>query len=134
LTWCAALMTGPLSPAHAQTGALEPPPMALYLGHVPRQLWNVPCTAHRTNGGRCQAWSMRGQFTCWAHGGASPQARARGEYRIWHERLDQQTIRAFQQMNVWLHDHEAVSALGTATLREIEAQLPPRRRRRSRLG
>jgi ATPase subunit of ABC transporter with duplicated ATPase domains len=33
------------------------------------------------------AWAMRGQYTCWAHGGASPQARARSEFRLWRDRF-----------------------------------------------
>jgi hypothetical protein len=56
--------------------------MALYLDPVPRQIWNVPCRAHRTNGEPCRAWAMRGQHTCWSHGGASPQARAWAGFRL----------------------------------------------------
>ncbi len=61
--------------------------MALCLYLVPRQLWNVPCTAHRSSGEPCSAWAMRGQYTCWAHGGASPQARAGAEARLWRDRF-----------------------------------------------
>ncbi len=100
---------------------------------MPRQLWNVRCGAHRTNGEPCGAWAMRGQYTCWAHGGASSQARVGGEFRLWHERLDQLTIRAFQQMDVWLRDRAAVGDAGAAVLREIEARLPPRKSRRPQL-
>lgn len=107
--------------------------MVLYLELVPRQLWNVPCHAHRSNGEPCTAWSVRGAFVCAVHGGRAPQVRTRAEFRLWHERLDQQTIRAFQRMNAWLRDREAVRAAGAAVLREIEAQLPPRKSRRPQL-
>jgi hypothetical protein len=79
--------TAPHRLARALTGTLEPRPMALYLGLVPRQIWNVSCTARRTNGEPCSAWAMRGQYTCWAHGGASPQARASAEFRLWRDRF-----------------------------------------------
>ena len=67
--------------------------MALYLDFVSRQLWNVPCTRHRTNGEACSAWAMRGQDTCWAHGGASPQARAWAEARLWRDQLWVRAVR-----------------------------------------
>jgi len=33
--------------------------MALYLDFVSRQLWNVPCTVHRTNCEACSAVASR---------------------------------------------------------------------------
>ena len=78
--------------------------MALYLGFVPRQLWNVPCGAHRTNGEPCSAWAMRGQYTCWAHGGASPQARAWAEARLWRDRF---WVRAAREISCGLREYDA---------------------------
>jgi hypothetical protein len=78
--------------------------MALYLGIVPRQIWNLPCTARRTNGEPCSAWAMRGQHTCWAHGGASPQARASAELRLWRDRF---WARAAQDISRGLQEFEA---------------------------
>jgi hypothetical protein len=63
---------------------------------VPRQLWNVQCTARRsTDGLPCDAWSMRGSFTCRVHGSSTQAARLWAEYRLWHAQIDRRLIRAF---------------------------------------
>lgn len=111
--------------------------MALYLGFVPRQLWNVPCTAHRTNGEPCSAWAMRGQYTCWAHGGASPQARAWAGPRLWR---DQFWVRAAQNISRSLLefeerlrvDPEAVRAESLAWLSPAGQRLRQFRRKHGR--
>jgi hypothetical protein len=54
---------------------------------VPRQPWNEPCYARRTDGGLCRAWSVRGGYVCAVHGGRSPQARAQADFRLWRARL-----------------------------------------------
>ena len=47
---------------------------------------------------------MRGQYTCWAHGGASPQARARAEFRLWRDRF---WVRAGRDIARGLLEYEA---------------------------
>jgi hypothetical protein len=55
---------------------------------VARQLWNVPCTAHRsTDGLPCEAWSMRGSYVCRCHGGATIAARGMAEVRLAREKF-----------------------------------------------
>ncbi len=71
---------------------------------MPRQLWNVPCGAHRTDGTPCRAWAMRGQYTCWAHGGATPQARAWAEARLWRDRF---WMRAARDISRGLREYDA---------------------------
>jgi hypothetical protein len=111
--------------------------MALYLGLVPRQLWNVPCTAHRKNGEPCSAWAMRGQFTCWAHGGASPQARAWAEFRLWRDRFwvraGQDLSRALREYDLRLcTDPETVHAETLAWLSQLDERVRQFRREHGR--
>jgi hypothetical protein len=55
---------------------------------MPRQLWNVLCTAHRsTDGLPCEAYSVRGLEVCISHGGATRRARAAAEVRLARERF-----------------------------------------------
>lgn len=50
---------------------------------VPRR-WATRCTAHRTNGEPCRAWSIRGGYVCRSHGGSTKRVRAAAELR-WAE-------------------------------------------------
>jgi hypothetical protein len=53
-----------------------------------RVRWRVRCTAHRSNGQPCRAWSVHGASVCVAHGGAARQVRRAGLRRVaienWH--------------------------------------------------
>ena len=103
------------------------------LGVVPRQIWNVPCRAHRTNGEPCSAWAMRGQYTCWAHGGASPQARALAEFRLWRDRfwarIGPDIARRMQAFQARLRDDpDAVRAETLALLSQADQRLRQFRR------
>jgi hypothetical protein len=68
---------------------------------------------------------------CWAHGGATKAARKWAEFSLWHTKIDRDFLRAFAEMHERMKDPEAVRARGTAVLAEIEASLPPRKRRRT---
>lgn len=52
-----------------------------------RPLWNVRCTAHRSDGWPCRARSIRGGYVCRVQGGAAPQVRAQAGFRLWRARL-----------------------------------------------
>ena len=63
--------------------------MTTYNGRslVPARLRpGVRCHAHRSTDGRpCEAFACHGQYVCWSHGGASPQARAAARFRLEEE-------------------------------------------------
>lgn len=63
----------------------QPTPENVPMPH--RQLWNVRCTAHRSDGQPCGAWSIRGGYVCRVHGGRAPQVRAAAEWRLWHAKV-----------------------------------------------
>jgi len=42
---------------------------------VAKRRWAKHCTAHRTDGTPCGAWSITGGSVCRSHGGAAPQTR-----------------------------------------------------------
>jgi hypothetical protein len=76
---------------------------------------------------------MRGQYTCWAHGGASPQARAWGEARLWRDRFWVQAARiisdGLRKYDARLRaDPEAVQAETLARLSQANEQIKQFRR------
>jgi len=56
---------------------------------------------------------MRGSFTCASHGSATKAARAWAEYRLWHERLDREFLRAFAAFNERCKAREAAARRAT---------------------
>ena len=69
----------------------QPPPThEPGLGLADPRLWRPParlrlrvrCTAHRSDGGECQAWAIHGGRVCAAHGGRAPQVRAAARRRL----------------------------------------------------
>jgi hypothetical protein len=76
---------------------------------------------------------MRGQYTCWVHGGASPQALARAEVRLGRDRI---WARAAQDISSGLLEFEArlrtdpgaVRAETLAQLSQVTQQLRQFRR------
>jgi hypothetical protein len=87
-----------------------------------RQLWNVRCTAHRSNGQPCRAWSIRGGFVCRVHGGAIGRVRAQAEFRLWQARLWQKVARGVADVDARTRD-PAVQAETRAWLREGSRRL-----------
>ncbi len=58
-----------------------------------RVLWNVPCSALRTDGIHpCRCWSVRGATVCKAHGGRAPHVRRAAAARI-------ELLKAARRMN-----------------------------------
>jgi hypothetical protein len=51
------------------------------------------CKAHRKDGAPCAAWAIVGGYVCWAHGGATQQARAEARIRV----TEADIRRAFQR-------------------------------------
>ena len=76
---------------------------------------------------------MRGQYTCWAHGGASPQARTWAEARLWQDRFWVRAARiiafGLQAYDARLRaDPEAVSAETLAWLSQANQRVKEFRR------
>jgi ATPase subunit of ABC transporter with duplicated ATPase domains len=82
-------------------------------------------------------WAVRGQYTCWAHGGASPQARARSEFRPWRDRFwaraGHDIARGMQEYDARLRaDPDAVRAQAPARLSQPNQRLRQFRRMHGR--
>ena len=80
---------------------------------------------------------MRGQYTCWAHRGASPQARARSECRLWRDRFwaraGRDIARGMQEYDARLRaDPDAVRAEALARLSQLNQRLRQFRRMHGR--
>jgi hypothetical protein len=93
-----------------------------------RQLWNVRCTAHRTDGLPCRAWSIRGSYVCRVHGGRAPQVRAAAEFRLWRARLWISFARDLSAALAalderWRTEPEVMKAETLAWLRQAEYRL-----------
>ena len=54
---------------------------------MPRERWAAPCSAHRSDGRPCSAYSIAGGFVCVAHGGAAPQVKEAAARRLERERM-----------------------------------------------
>jgi hypothetical protein len=54
---------------------------------MPRERWAVPCSARRSNGEPCAAYSITGGFVCISHGGGARQVREAAARRWGRERL-----------------------------------------------
>ena len=80
---------------------------------------------------------MRGQYTCWAHGSASHQARAHAEFRLWRDRFwaqaAQDIARGMQEYDARLRaDPDAVRAETLAYLSQANQRLRQFRREHGR--
>jgi hypothetical protein len=80
---------------------------------------------------------MRGQYTCWAHGGASPQARAWAEARLWRDRFwvraGRDISRGLREYDARLRaDPEAVHAETLAWLSQLDQRVRQFRREHGR--
>jgi len=64
---------------------------------MPRQRWAVRCTAHRSNGRPCRAWSITGGYVCRTHGGAIRRVREAAQRRWEHELIFREIEREIER-------------------------------------
>ena len=118
----------PAAPQVARTRLYRKPATNETVSMADRQLWNVRCTAHRSDGLPCGAWSIRGGYVCRVHGGRAPQVRARAEFRLWRagiwNRAGARLAISLQALNErWRADPGAAAAEELAWLRTAGERL-----------
>jgi hypothetical protein len=96
----------------------------VFRAHPNPRLWVPPkslrtrvrCTARRTNGEPCKAWSVHGCWVCRAHGGAKTAVREAGQLRLFRLAVERQFRRAFDagRLESWASDVAVLLTLSVA--------------------